>query len=148
MAAKKVTPITSPIPNYEYKFCKFKVDGPVATFMWSDPPVRNAYNRRSWEGLHNAVAEVRENDDIRVLVVTGDPEGKTFCGGLNVKAITAEARSGEKYEESLRHFTQEPLTQGSPEYHAEERNMGWSGWYPEMGARPPAVYQKVGAGAG
>ena len=75
MAIPKITPITEPIENYEYKYCKFTVDGPIATFMWSDPPVRNAYNVRSWEGLHNAVARVREDDDIRVLVITGDPEG-------------------------------------------------------------------------
>ena len=142
MAISKFTPITSPVPDYEYRLCKFEVDGPVATFTWSDPPVRNAYNNRSWEGFHNAIATVREDDDIRVLVVTGDPEGKTFCGGLNVKAITREARYEGKYQESTQRIRHQELTPGTPEYQAQERNMGWAGWHPD-GSIPAAVRQEA-----
>lgn len=77
------------IPGYQYVDCKFTVDGPIATFMWSNPRYRNAYSMKSHEGLQNCIAEIKENDDIGVLVMTGDPEGRNFCGGLNVKSLYA-----------------------------------------------------------
>ena len=87
------------IENYQYKDCFFEVDGPIATFTISNPSARNAYSRLTWEGLVNAVQLCRENDDIRVLVLTGDPAGQTFCAGLNVKSRTAGiegSRSGKE----------------------------------------------------
>lgn len=74
------------IKNYKYKECFFEVDGPIATFTISNPAARNAYSQVTWEGLFNAVATVRADDKIRVLVLTGDPAGKSFCAGLNVKS--------------------------------------------------------------
>lgn len=85
------------IENYQYRDCFFEVDGPIATFTISNPSARNAYSRLTWEGLFNAVQVCRERDDIRVLVLTGDPAGQTFCAGLNVKSRTAgieERRKG------------------------------------------------------
>jgi len=89
------------LKDYKFEYCKFNVDGPIATFMWSDPPVRNAYNLRSWEGFHQAVERVRDEDDIRVLIITGDPEGKNFCGGLNVKSWFGAQLSTQKKDEEL-----------------------------------------------
>ncbi len=124
---------TNIVPDYEFKFCKFKVEGPVATFMWSDPPVRNAYNVRAWEGFNQAVDRVFEDDDIRVLVLTGDPEGKNFCGGLNVKAYfdTQLQRAGKDDERqkkegalsSQRYFMEAELTPGTPEYKRRQQGL-------------------------
>jgi len=121
------------IPDYEFKYCKYKEDGPVATFTWSDPPVRNAYNVRSWEGFNQAVDRVRENDDIRVLVITGDPEGKNFCGGLNVKSLfegqlkragkEEELKGREGQLESSRYFQAAELTPGTPEYERRQKGL-------------------------
>jgi len=74
-----------PIKDYKYQDCIFKVDGPVATFMFSAPPYRNSATPLAYEGLHNAIATIRDDDDVRVLVVTGDPEGRAFHSGLDVK---------------------------------------------------------------
>ena len=122
------------VPNYKFEFCKYWEDGPVATFMISDPPVRNAYNNKTWEGFGQAYIRVRDNDNIRVLVVTGDPEGKTFCGGLNVKArYTGLLKSAGKTEELERKqavveasqkYSNMELTPGTEDYEFQQN--GWS----------------------
>ncbi len=81
------------VKDYQYTDCIFKVDGPIATFMFSNPDARNAGSMYSREGFRNAVHVVRETDDIRVLVVTGDPAGKAFCAGLNVKQLSKRLES-------------------------------------------------------
>ncbi len=77
--------------NYKYKYCKFEVDPPIATFTISNPDLRNSYYMKTHEGLENAVQVVRERDDIRVLILTGDPAGKTFCAGASVKSMAKRA---------------------------------------------------------
>ena len=62
----------APIKDYEYEYCKFDGAVPIATFMFSNLSRRNALHTKTTEGLENAVQVVRENDDIRVLVITGD----------------------------------------------------------------------------
>jgi enoyl-CoA hydratase/carnithine racemase len=121
------------IPDYEFKYCKYWEDPPIATFMWSDPAVRNAYNVRSWEGFNQAYERVRDNDDIRVLVVTGDPEGKNFCGGLNVKAVfqgslqragkEAELKDREGQLDASKYFMEAELTPGTPEYERRQKGL-------------------------
>jgi len=59
--------------------------------MVSNPRARNAYSMKTWEGLDNVVQILREDDDFRALVITGDPEGLTFCAGLNVKNVYRSA---------------------------------------------------------
>ena len=87
------------VKGYQYQDCIFEVDGRVATFIQSNPAARNAGTGKMREGFINALQAVRENDDIRVLVLTGDPEGKTFGGGLNVKRRTARMESPAEGEE-------------------------------------------------
>jgi enoyl-CoA hydratase/carnithine racemase len=101
--------------------------------MFSDPPVRNAYNEKTWEGFNQAYERVRDNDDIRVLVLTGDPEGKTFCGGLNVKARytrqlqasgkTEELDDKKAVEEAAAQYRDMELIPGTEDY--EFRQKGW-----------------------
>lgn len=136
MALRKLASITIPIKGYKYEYCKFKVDGPIATFMFSDPRARNAYNKKTWEGLHNAVATVREDDDIRVLVITGDPEGKNFCGGLNVKNIAA-SQTGDETIKDKRELEELSLTPGTPEYLHTEIGGDWPGWKPYYSFKEP-----------
>lgn len=77
------------VKDYRYEDCFLKMDGPIATFVMSNPQARNAGSMKMREGFMNAIQVVRDTDDIRVLVVTGDPEGKAFCAGLNVKRLSA-----------------------------------------------------------
>jgi enoyl-CoA hydratase/carnithine racemase len=80
--------------TYEYQDCIFKKEGHIATFMLNRPERRNAFSRNIGEGLKNAIEDVRADSDIRVLVITGNPEGKAFCGGLDVKVLAEQRDSG------------------------------------------------------
>lgn len=79
---------------YKYEDCIFTKKDHVATFTLNRPERRNAYSRKMGEGLKNAIEDVRADNDIRVLVITGVPEGKAFCGGLDVKALAEQRASG------------------------------------------------------
>ena len=105
-----------PIKDYQYRDCILKVDGPIATFMFSNPTARNSSTALMYEGLYNAVASIKENDEIRVLVVTGDPEGRAFHGGLNVKRRAGVADTEEA-----------EFTPGTPYYRIRERGGGLRG---------------------
>jgi len=100
----------SPIKDYKYEYCKFDGAAPVATFMFSNPSRRNAVHLKTTEGLENAIQVIRENDDIRVLVLTGDPEGRAFCSGADVRGLLSGrlAREGDT-DEAAKH-------QGQPDY--------------------------------
>lgn len=63
----------------------FEVSEGVATITLNRPEARNAF---SLEMIHlwiAALEEVRDNDDIRVLILTGN--GKSFCAGGDVKSM-------------------------------------------------------------
>jgi enoyl-CoA hydratase/carnithine racemase len=116
---KLMTEVPKASEGYEYEVCKFTVEKPIATFMISNPRARNSYTMKTWEGLSNAIQVVRDDDDIRVLVITGDPEGKTFCAGLNVKSVYKgrAAEAGQKVEVS-----------GAPPPLAEENFFPGTAW--------------------
>lgn len=78
----------------KYEDCTFVVKDHIATFTLNRPERRNAFSPGIREGLKSAVEEVRTNDDIRVLVITGNPEGKAFCAGLDVKALADRRDEG------------------------------------------------------
>jgi len=114
-----------PIKDYKYQDCIFKVDGPVATFMFSNPTARNSGTGLAYEGLYNAVATIKENDDIRVLVVTGDPEGRAFHSGLNVKRRATGLEAAQKGEAAGPSREEEEFTPGTPYYRVTRKGGGY-----------------------
>jgi len=79
---------------YKYKDCTLTKKDHIATFTLNRPERRNAFSTKIGEGLRMAVEDVRADDDVRVLVITGNPEGKAFCAGLDVKAIAESQDTG------------------------------------------------------
>jgi enoyl-CoA hydratase/carnithine racemase len=63
-------------------------DGEVLTITLNRPDKRNAINQAAKALIHDALAELETNDDLRVGVLTG--VGPTFCAGLDL----AESRAG------------------------------------------------------
>lgn len=63
----------------------FKVEDGIATITLNRPESLNAFSVEMIQKWIGALTEVRDNDDIRVLILTGN--GKAFCAGGDIKAI-------------------------------------------------------------
>jgi enoyl-CoA hydratase len=61
-------------------------DGAVATITLNRPAALNALNRQTIDELRRAVLEVRQDESVRVLVVTGAGE-KAFVAGADIKEL-------------------------------------------------------------
>ncbi len=62
-------------------------DGDIATVRLNRPNKYNALNQELLDTLHQEVAELAFDDQIRAVILTG--EGKAFCAGGDLKAINA-----------------------------------------------------------
>lgn len=65
-----------------YECLAFNVEAHVATVMLNRPDKLNALNARLREELMDVCGVVRADDDIRVMLITG--EGRGFCAGADV----------------------------------------------------------------
>jgi enoyl-CoA hydratase len=68
-------------------------DGPVGELRLNQPEVLNAQGRHWPEDMLAAAEEVREDPDIRVVLLTG--EGRSFCSGLNLTQLARGEISNE-----------------------------------------------------
>jgi 2-(1,2-epoxy-1,2-dihydrophenyl)acetyl-CoA isomerase len=71
-----------------YKFIRFDRAGGVATITLNRPDVYNALNDELTFELQDAVKTCTREDEIRVVVITG--EGKAFCSGQDLKAASGQ----------------------------------------------------------
>lgn len=75
-------------------------DGPVRTITLNAPDRLNALDMPLLDELRAAVASVADDDEARVLVVTG--AGKAFCSGANVDSLFGDtSRPVEELREHL-----------------------------------------------
>ncbi|HEY5476642.1 MAG TPA: enoyl-CoA hydratase/isomerase family protein [Tepidiformaceae bacterium] len=63
---------------------RFDVDGGVATITLNRPDEMNTINGDLSRGLMDALHQVRDRDDIRVAVLTGN--GRAFCAGADLRS--------------------------------------------------------------
>jgi enoyl-CoA hydratase/carnithine racemase len=63
----------------------FEVNDGIATITLNRPDSLNAFSVNMIEKWISALTEVRDNDQIRVMVLTGN--GKAFCAGGDIKAL-------------------------------------------------------------
>ncbi|MCP3740405.1 enoyl-CoA hydratase/isomerase family protein [Rossellomorea sp. BNER] len=63
----------------------FDVKDGIATITLNRPDARNAFSMQMIELWIQALQEVRDQNDIRVLILTGN--GKSFCAGGDIKAM-------------------------------------------------------------
>jgi len=87
-----------------YQFLKYSVVGGVATITLNRPEVYNALNDEITFELQAALKQVAKDDDVRVVVITG--EGKAFCAGQDLKAAMEQEKRS--FSESL-HKRYNPL---------------------------------------
>ncbi len=74
----------------EYQYIKFVVTESIATITLNRPEVYNALNDGITFELQDALKKVSRDNAIRVLVLTG--EGKAFCSGQDLKAVSGLER--------------------------------------------------------
>src|SRR5215211_1704418 len=72
-------------------------EGPVATVALARPEARNALNAALIAEITRCFGELAEDDDVRVVVLTG--EGPIFCAGADIGYMRDTA--GFSYEENL-----------------------------------------------
>ncbi len=74
-----------------FQFLTYHVNEGVATLTLNRPDVYNALNDRITYELQDALKAVAKDDQVRVIVLTG--EGKAFCSGQDLKTEANEKRS-------------------------------------------------------
>ncbi|MER5181630.1 enoyl-CoA hydratase/isomerase family protein [Streptomyces sp. NPDC002896] len=65
-----------------YETLKYEEHGPVAWVTLQRPEVHNAFDLTMMQELHSCWRELRDNDDVRVVVLTGSGD-EAFCTGLD-----------------------------------------------------------------
>jgi enoyl-CoA hydratase/carnithine racemase len=73
-----------------------KRDGPIAILMLSRPEGRNAWDEDYNEGLAARLTELEEDESVRCVILTGDPAGKAFSAGANLKDETTHRNASPK----------------------------------------------------
>lgn len=64
-----------------------KVEAPIATIFFNRPKALNALNNALFDELNIALDEVRENTDIKVLILTGAGD-KAFVAGADIAELS------------------------------------------------------------
>ena len=68
---------------YEAEFVNYSVEGHVATIAMNRPERLNAYGSQLREDMTGAWAEAVADDNVRVIILTG--EGRIFCAGRDIR---------------------------------------------------------------
>ena len=78
----------------ELKTTRLRIEEGVATLELSRPGRRNAWTGRMHTEYRWLLARTNADPAVRVIVVTGDPEGNAFCAGADLNALEGHAEKG------------------------------------------------------
>jgi len=78
----------------ELKATRYEVDQGVAVVTLARPRRRNAWTGRMHTEYRWILAQADQDPAVRVIVVTGDPEGQAFCAGADLGALDGHAEKG------------------------------------------------------
>jgi enoyl-CoA hydratase len=84
----------------EGKILQSIADG-VGIITFNNPEKRNAMSLEMWEGLGNALTELRDNPDVRVVVMVGAGD-KAFVSGADISQFEKTRHNAEASEEYSR----------------------------------------------
>ncbi len=84
-----------------YKKLKLEIAEGIAFITLNRPEVYNAFDDELSYELQDALKESEKNKDVRVLVLSG--EGKAFCSGQDLKAVSGEEKRSFKDSLSKRY---------------------------------------------
>jgi enoyl-CoA hydratase/carnithine racemase len=78
----------------ELKTTQWNVDDGVATLTLSRPDSHNAWTGRMHTELRHLLDLGNTDPAVKVIVITGDPDGATFCPGGDATALAGHAERG------------------------------------------------------
>jgi enoyl-CoA hydratase/carnithine racemase len=78
----------------DLKTTRFDVADRVGVITLSRPKRRNAWTGRMHTEYRWLLSEANRDPGVRVIVVTGDPEGGAFCAGADLGALEGHAAKG------------------------------------------------------
>ncbi|MFT5202389.1 MAG: enoyl-CoA hydratase/carnithine racemase [Candidatus Aldehydirespiratoraceae bacterium] len=78
----------------DLKATKYAENHGVATIILSRPDSHNAWTGRMHTELRHLIEVAETAPDVRVIILTGDPAGRTFCPGGDAKALAGHAERG------------------------------------------------------
>lgn len=78
----------------ELKATRYAVDDGIATMTLARPKRRNAWTGRMHTEYRWILREADRDPAVRVIVVTGDPEGQAFCAGADLGALEGHSEKG------------------------------------------------------
>ncbi len=78
----------------DLKATRYTRHGPVAVVTLARPKRRNAWTGRMHTEYRWILREADADSSVRVIVVTGDPEGNAFCAGADLTALEGHAEKG------------------------------------------------------
>jgi 2-(1,2-epoxy-1,2-dihydrophenyl)acetyl-CoA isomerase len=73
----------------EYKTIKYDIENNICMIVLNRPKKRNSISLELSEELNDLLIECSENDEVKVIIITG--EGETFCSGGDLTAIRDSA---------------------------------------------------------
>ena len=78
----------------ELKATRYEVRDRIATITLARPKRRNAWTGRMHTEYRWLLARADEDPGVRVIVVTGDPDGQAFCAGADLGVLQGHAEKG------------------------------------------------------
>ena len=78
----------------ELKTTRWSVDDGVGLLTLSRPESHNAWTGRMHTEIRHLLQVAEDDRSIRVVVITGDPAGTTFCPGADSNALAGHAERG------------------------------------------------------
>src|SRR5216684_242464 len=77
------------------------VNDGVGVITFNNPEKRNAMSLEMWEGLGSALIELRDNPDVRVVIMVGAGD-KAFVSGADISQFEKTRHNAEASEEYSR----------------------------------------------
>ncbi len=79
----------------ELKATRYEVTDGIAVVTLARPKRRNAWTGRMHTEYRWILREADRDPGVRVIVVTGDPEGHAFCAGADLQALEGHSERGQ-----------------------------------------------------
>src|SRR3954463_3861268 len=91
------TPKSAETSHADGKILQSVSDG-IGVITFNNPDKRNAMSLEMWEGLGRALIELRDNPDVRVVILTGAGE-RVFVWGPNISHLKKPRHNAAASEE-------------------------------------------------